>query len=58
MGMRRVAVRVPLGALKPQFFKSFPSALTPIKFRMGGSQNKIGFGFLPADRGIEPGTAG
>ena len=40
------------------FFKYFPSALTPNNFRTAGSQKKIGFDFLPADRGIEPGTAG
>ena len=40
-------------------FLSFPSALTPNKFRMAGSQKKMdGFDSLPTDRGIEPGTEG
>ena len=38
----------------------FPSALTPNKFRTAGAQKgrRLDSIFLPADRGIEPGTAG
>ena len=42
----------------PLFKKIFPTALTPSNFRTAGSQKKIGLNFLPADRGIESGTAG